>query len=175
MIKPVLAVDAAPTPDTGHLDALVHAGYPVIEAEDLDAALDMARRTLPRMVLIDASAAREAPLHLVLHLRGQVETRHIPVLVLRAGRPLAGEDVLCGLGGVSCLPHPFQLRWLLQEVQYLTTRSAAGTVIRRTRRKETVLFEMEAGMPADRPATDSGRGAPLPVWRPPNLPAPVAV
>jgi DNA-binding response OmpR family regulator len=170
---PVLVVSPAPRLGSAPRETLAQAGYPVVEIDDLDSATEVARRTAPRIVVVDASGADEAPLALVARLREDPRTCDIPVLVLRAGKPLRGEDALCELGGVRCLPHPFQVRWLLHEVQYLTTRSTTELVVQRSRRKESVLFEMEASAAREGGRGEPSRRVPLPVELRRSLPVPL--
>ncbi len=98
-------------------------GYQVIEAVDGEDALQLARRELPDLLVLDKVMPKFDGFEVVRALREDPRTRAIPIVMLteRASEP----DVLTGLGlGVDeYMGKPFSPRELSARVQRVLARA----------------------------------------------------
>jgi CheY-like chemotaxis protein len=90
-------------------------GYGVEVTHDGRAALDLAKETLPDLILLDYELPEMDGLEVIAALRADPATRHIPVLLATAGR-ISLEDVKKADG---FLAKPFPEELLYQMVQRL--------------------------------------------------------
>ena len=73
------------------------AGYGVVEAAHGEAALELVRRSLPRLVLTDWMMPRMTGGELIERLRAQESTKEIPIVIISATRgEHAGADAVLG-------------------------------------------------------------------------------
>lgn len=94
---------------TLHLQSL---GYEVDEAEDGVQALEMARRLLPVLVILDITMPRMNGWDVARRLRADPATEHIKLLMLSGiGTAVLGSTVPV-LGGDLALDKPFELEEL---------------------------------------------------------------
>jgi DNA-binding response OmpR family regulator len=91
-------------------------GYEVLAAADAPAALDLARRSRPDVVVSDVMMPSMSGLELMAALRGDDRTRAIPVLLLSARAQL--DDVEAGLdaGADDYVTKPFEPLDLVERV-----------------------------------------------------------
>ncbi len=103
---------------------LIADGFEVIEAEDGEQALALARSEQPAAVVLDKVMPKVDGFEVVRQLRQQEATREVPIIMLteRSGE----DDVLGGLGlGVEeYMPKPFSPRELSARLQRLLAKSA---------------------------------------------------
>jgi len=101
-------------------------GYEVVEAEDGEQALALARSERPDLIVLDKVMPKLDGFEVVRALREAAETAAVPIVMLteRAGE----DDVLDGLGlGVEeYMPKPFSPRELSVRVKRALGRSGAG-------------------------------------------------
>jgi DNA-binding response OmpR family regulator len=99
-------------------------GYDVVEAEDGEQALTLARSEQPDAVVLDKVMPKIDGFEVVRQLRQQEATRDVPIIMLteRSGE----DDVLGGLGlGVEeYMPKPFSPRELSARLQRILAKSA---------------------------------------------------
>ena len=99
-------------------------GYDVVEAEDGEQALALARSEQPDAVVLDKVMPKIDGFEVVRQLRQQEATRDVPIIMLteRSGE----DDVLGGLGlGVEeYMPKPFSPRELSARLQRILAKSA---------------------------------------------------
>ena len=99
-------------------------GHEVIEAEDGEQALTLARDERPALLVLDKVMPKLDGFEVVRALRGDPETRELLIVMLtdRGGE----EDVLDGLGlGVDeYMPKPFSPRELSMRVERVLARRA---------------------------------------------------
>jgi len=99
-------------------------GYDVVEAEDGEQALTLARSEQPDAVVLDKVMPKIDGFEVVRQLRQQEATRDVPIIMLteRSGE----DDVLDGLGlGVEeYMPKPFSPRELSARLQRILAKSA---------------------------------------------------
>lgn len=101
---------------------LIADGYEVIEAEDGAEALEVARRELPALIVLDKVMPKLDGFEVVRLLHESAQTRMIPVVMLTTRSSEA--DVLDGLGlGVAeYIPKPFSPRELSLRIHRLLDR-----------------------------------------------------
>jgi two-component system alkaline phosphatase synthesis response regulator PhoP len=103
---------------------LVADGYEVVEAEDGEAALRLARSERPALLVLDKVMPKLDGFEVVRLLREDPETAALPIVMLT--ERTSEEDVLDGLGlGVEeYMPKPFSPRELSLRVKRTLDRSA---------------------------------------------------
>jgi two-component system alkaline phosphatase synthesis response regulator PhoP len=103
---------------------LVADGYEVVEAEDGEAALRLARSERPALLVLDKVMPKLDGFEVVRALREDPETAALPIVMLT--ERTSEEDVLDGLGlGVEeYMPKPFSPRELSLRVKRTLDRSA---------------------------------------------------
>jgi DNA-binding response OmpR family regulator len=80
----ILVVDDSPTGLALFMDALRPRGFRLLSAGDGDAALEMARREHPDLVLLDVVLPRKNGFQVCRQLKRAVETRDIKVILVTA-------------------------------------------------------------------------------------------
>jgi two-component system alkaline phosphatase synthesis response regulator PhoP len=103
---------------------LIADGYEVVEAEDGEAALRLARSERPALLVLDKVMPKLDGFEVVRLLREDPETAALPIVMLT--ERTSEEDVLDGLGlGVEeYMPKPFSPRELSLRVKRTLDRSA---------------------------------------------------
>ena len=96
---------------------LEHAGLEVLATCDGDQALRQAADHQPDLVICDLVMPRPNGYEMLKALRGNVKTRHVPVLVLSARVHPKDTEHAFQLGADSFVPKPFLRRHLLDEIQ----------------------------------------------------------
>ena len=105
-------------------------GYQVLTAQDGNNALELARKEIPHLILLDLMLPGLDGYHVLKLLKSDERYREIPILVITA-RGDAGDltqAVECGADG--CLVKPLQLDVLMDQVHNLlgNGRGDAGSV-----------------------------------------------
>lgn len=120
----ILVADDARTVRRLVSSRLIADGYEVIEAEDGEQALGLARSEQLAAVVLDKVMPKIDGFEVVRQLRQQDATRDLPIIMLteRSGE----DDVLGGLGlGVEAyMPKPFSPRELSARLQRILAKSA---------------------------------------------------
>ena len=116
-LHPILAVDDDPAILDVVAQVLADEGYEVLTAGGGRAAVELARRHLPRLILLDLMMPEMNGWQVVAELRASPQTRSIPVLLLSARRDT--ELMANSLGVSSYLEKPFDLDELLARVRRL--------------------------------------------------------
>jgi two-component system, OmpR family, alkaline phosphatase synthesis response regulator PhoP len=101
-------------------------GYQVSYAEDGDKALQLARQTLPNLIVLDIMLPGQDGLDICKILKNDTKTAHIPIILLTA----KGEevDMVTGLevGADDYIVKPFSPRVLIARVKALLRRSTSA-------------------------------------------------
>lgn len=123
-----ILVAEAETPLRGALrDLLDREGFDVMEAGDGVSALELVDRGAPDLVLLDLTLPALDGHAVLARLRGRVESRQLPVIVLAAeGGGDEDEDAevrTFELGGDDFLPRPFRPRALIARIRALLRRT----------------------------------------------------
>jgi len=66
---------------------LTFGGFTVLEAENGEKGVELARRARPDLILVDLSLPKIDGWEMISRIKGDEETRHIPVIVVSARRP----------------------------------------------------------------------------------------
>lgn len=122
----VLVAEDSPTVRRLVCARLESDGYDVLEAEDGESALEMARVEEPAAVVLDKVMPKLDGFEVIRRLRAEEATRRLPIVMLteRAGE----EDVLSGLdlGVDDYMPKPFSPRELSARLARLVGRAGPG-------------------------------------------------
>jgi DNA-binding response OmpR family regulator len=121
---PILAVDDDPAILDVVAQVLEEEGYDVLTANGGRAAVELARRRLPHLILLDLMMPEMNGWQVVAELRASAQTRAIPILLLSARRDT--ELMANSLGVAAYLEKPFDLDELLVRVQRLLVLSGAS-------------------------------------------------
>ncbi len=124
MAARVLVIDDHPAMVRLITDALVHAGYSVISAEDGQSGLRAVADHWPDLVIVDLAMPVMTGLQFLRALRSREETRYLPVIVL-TGRDAAADVVDCWMGGADWyLAKPCSMVELISTVEHMLTQPA---------------------------------------------------
>ncbi|HTO69061.1 MAG TPA: response regulator [Myxococcota bacterium] len=115
--KLVLVVEDRPMNAKLLRDVLVASGYEVVEAEDAERGLAIARERLPALVLMDIQLPGMDGVAAVGELKRDARTAKIPVIAVTASAmPLERESILrAGFDGYQA--KPISVKELLAEVR----------------------------------------------------------
>jgi two-component system alkaline phosphatase synthesis response regulator PhoP len=122
----ILAVDDDPAILDVVAQVLADEGYEVLTAGGGRAAVDIARKHLPRLILLDLMMPEMNGWQVVAELRASPHTSSIPIVLLSARRDT--ELMASDLGVSSYLEKPFDLDELLARVQRLLTLGGSGSI-----------------------------------------------
>lgn len=107
-------------------DFLAGAGFSVEGSSTDEQAIELARRALPDVIVMDLGLPRVAGWELIQLLKSEAATRHIPVLALTGHVQPRFAELARKAGADSVLRKPCPLDELLREVERLLAR-ASGT------------------------------------------------
>lgn len=118
-------------------------GYGYIEAGDGVETLDMVRREMPDMVLLDVNMPHKDGFAVLEEIRADPTTEHIPVIILTAAR-LDPMEIQSGLnmGADDYVTKPFDRRELFARIRTKLRVKEAEDVIRRRNRELNLLPEI---------------------------------
>ena len=100
-------------------------GFPVIEAGDGDAALVLARRKRPDLILLDLMLPGMDGLSVCRHLRMDPDTAAIPIIMLTAKGEEVDRIVGFELGADDYIVKPFSLREVALRIRAVLKRGRA--------------------------------------------------
>jgi DNA-binding response OmpR family regulator len=101
------------------------AGYPTLTAGDGPAALELAERHRPRMILLDIALPGMDGLDVCRGLQASPRTAGIPVLMVSARSDAHDIDLGFALGADDYITKPFSPRELLRRVSGLLSNAPA--------------------------------------------------
>lgn len=102
--------------------ALEEPSYAVVEAEDGERALQLARRVVPNLILLDVMMPGRSGLEVLAELRADPELRGVPVIMLTARAQAADREEIARAGADRCLTKPFHIQELTATVKELLER-----------------------------------------------------
>jgi two-component system, OmpR family, phosphate regulon response regulator PhoB len=113
-------------PDIRHLMAykLTSGGFDVIEAVDVDTALELARRHPPRIVLLDVKLPRRNGFEVCRELRAAPATADVPIIMVTARAQAHDREMARAAGATDYVIKPFSPRDLLARVEAALARVA---------------------------------------------------
>ena len=91
---------------------LEESGYDTVEAANAHEAIEQARATTPNLIIMDLAMPEGTGDEVILSLKADPVTRHIPVIVLTAflGGPLIDRAIAAGAAEI--LHKPVNFEWL---------------------------------------------------------------
>lgn len=113
----ILLVEDDPSLRTIIGEALSDDGYQVAIADNGAAALELARRSAPDLVILDLMMPRMGGEEFFAALREVPELVSVPIIIVSAAR--ATSEVGARLGAVAALHKPFDLYELIERVEDL--------------------------------------------------------
>jgi DNA-binding response OmpR family regulator len=118
--RPILIVDDDPAILDLIAQLLTEEGYPILTAAGGRTAVDLARKHLPRLILLDLMMPEMNGWQVVDALKATAGTRAIPILLLSARRDM--DITARDLGIADYLAKPFDLDELIRCVQNILMR-----------------------------------------------------
>jgi two-component system cell cycle response regulator DivK len=97
-------------------DVLQFKGYRTLEAETGEAGLDLARETIPALVLMDIQLPGMNGIEALGHLRADPRTRHIPVIAVTASAMTQDRQKILAAGFDAYQSKPIDVKGFLQLV-----------------------------------------------------------
>lgn len=107
-------------------DILSFKGYVVLEAENGEAGVSIARQERPDLVLVDIQMPGMDGFTVLCALRAEPATRGLPVVALTALAMCGDQEKILAAGFDGYLAKPFHLEELLQTVQRFLPRENAS-------------------------------------------------
>jgi len=104
-------------------DILKAAGYAVLQAENAERGIAMARAEQPALILMDVRLPGMDGLSATEILKGETETQRIPVVALTAHAMKGDEEKALAAGCVGYITKPINTRTLPDEVASLIQRT----------------------------------------------------
>jgi CheY-like chemotaxis protein len=95
------------------------AGCQVITAHNGREAVELARRELPQLIVMDVVMSEMTGLEALRQLKLSQETRNIPVIIISGEADLKTQADLTSAGAAAFLPKPFRAAQLLTTIQQL--------------------------------------------------------
>lgn len=142
--------------------ALEPAGYEILAASDGEAALSVAGKAAPDLILLDIMMPVVDGLEVCRRLKGSESTREIPVIFITARNEL--ESIVAGFraGGVDYIIKPFQTEEVLTRVAtHLSTRRLTRELMEKNRALEQRTSELTAEIERRRSAESALEDADL--------------
>lgn len=112
----ILIIDDEPA-HTGILSELLADRYDVLTANDGEAGLRLAQSHLPDLVLLDVRLPRQSGLAVCSSLRGNEETRDIPIIVMTGHDNQEARTTAYRMGADDYLSKPFALDEVLARIE----------------------------------------------------------
>lgn len=111
-------------------DVLAVSGYEVLSAQRGDLGLDLARREQPDLILLDLQLPDISGLDVARQLKGQNDTRAIPVIAVTAFALLGDDTKALESGCDGYVAKPIDLRDFLAVVEKFASPSTSSTKAR---------------------------------------------
>ena len=106
---------------------LARRGYRIVLAVDGAQAIDLARAEHPDLILMDLGLPRVDGWEATRRLKGDPDTRHIPIIVLSAHAMTNDRDKALQAGGDEFDTKPVRFNPLLDKIEGLLARAATAT------------------------------------------------
>jgi CheY-like chemotaxis protein len=115
----ILVVDDVRFISTMLAEVLRKQGHQVVTAEDGDQATMLARRERPDLVLLDISIPGPDGLEVARRIKGDDETRHIPIMIVTSHNDRASLECAYAAGADDYVIKPFDTPTLLEKTEVL--------------------------------------------------------
>lgn len=96
---------------------LKHAGHTMLEAEDGNTGLDVARSEMPDLILMDVNLPDIDGLEVTARLKADGAVAHIPIIALTANAMVGDREKALEAGCDGYLPKPISRKDLLEAIQ----------------------------------------------------------
>ena len=116
----LLIVDDEPDLLHGLRGALEATGYTVLMAADGVTAVEMARRELPALILLDLMLPKLDGYRVLKLLKADERYREIPVLVITARADAQDLTLALECGATGCLVKPLKVEAVLNQIRAIT-------------------------------------------------------
>ncbi len=103
-------------------------GYQVTVAKDGEEAIEMAKRDLPDLILLDLMLPKVDGLEVCRQLRSGAKTAHLPIIMLTAKTQESDRVVGLEMGADDYIPKPFSPRELIARVKAVLRRSKRAEI-----------------------------------------------
>ena len=100
-------------------------GYGVVVAVDGQDALAVARTARPDLILMDLGLPVMDGWEATRQLKGDLSTRHMPIIVLSAHAMTTDRELALAAGGDEFDTKPLRFPQLLEKIEFLLARGAA--------------------------------------------------
>ncbi|MBI2942889.1 MAG: response regulator [Candidatus Wallbacteria bacterium] len=118
----ILVADDSLLYRTQMTDLLSAAGFQVLEAEDGSVAVDLAKKELPDLILLDVMMPKMDGYTALMTLKGNDSTKGIPVIMLTTKNEQTFRDIGAGLGAAVYMDKPADEAALLGHIARLTQK-----------------------------------------------------
>ena len=103
-------------------------GYQVMVVRDGEEAVEMARKELPDLILLDLMLPKMDGLEVCRQLRMTPKTAHLPIIMLTAKTQESDRIVGLEIGADDYIPKPFSPRELIARVKAVLRRSKRAVI-----------------------------------------------
>jgi CheY-like chemotaxis protein len=101
-------------------------GYGVVVAVDGQQAVDVARSAQPDLILMDLGLPVMDGWEATRQLKGDLSTRHMPIIVLSAHAMTTDRELAIAAGGDEFDTKPLRFPQLLEKIEFLLARGAVA-------------------------------------------------
>jgi CheY-like chemotaxis protein len=101
-------------------------GYGVVVAVDGQQAVDVARSAQPDLILMDLGLPVMDGWEATRQLKGDLSTRHMPIIVLSAHAMTTDRELALAAGGDEFDTKPLRFSQLLEKIEFLLARGAVA-------------------------------------------------
>jgi CheY-like chemotaxis protein len=101
-------------------------GYGVVVAVDGQQAVDVARSARPDLILMDLGLPVMDGWEATRQLKGDLSTRHMPIIVLSAHAMTTDRELAIAAGGDEFDTKPLRFPQLLEKIEFLLARGAVA-------------------------------------------------
>jgi CheY-like chemotaxis protein len=102
-------------------------GYGVVVAVDGQQAVTVARSAQPDLILMDLGLPVMDGWEATRQLKGDLSTRHMPIIVLSAHAMTTDRELAIAAGGDDFDTKPLRFPQLLEKIEFLLARGAVAT------------------------------------------------
>ena len=124
-IAKILIIEDEPSFRTFYSDMLNMAGYQVLEAEDGEAGWALVQSEKPGMILLDLIMPKLGGLEVLKKIRGNDETKEIPVIIMSADKNEWFNERALKAGAVGFLQKPFTDQALIDFIKVASEKEGS--------------------------------------------------
>ncbi len=125
--KTILVVEDEPEPALLLKEFLEIKGYNVQIAKDGPEGVELARKTLPDLILLDIMLPGMDGMNVLLNIKAKPELVAIPVIMCTALNGMKEVERCCKWGAVGYITKPFELNRVLEKIASALGESGAAS------------------------------------------------